>query len=115
LDANEVVDDGKVADIGREQRDIVDVGGRCDRKVDRAAARLSTSLRDGASQAAPFSGYRRVDRERIECRFDHAESLGASCAFVWVCRDQQPEVKLSQRRGTDCPLKLTGILRADEH
>src|SRR5215216_2994380 len=85
-----------------------------DCEVDRPPPWPPSALRDRRREAPPLPRHRRIDRKRIERRFDHAEPLGPTCAFVRVGCDERPEVQLGKRGGADRPFQLTGIRGADQ-
>jgi hypothetical protein len=92
----------------------VDVGGGGDRQVHRSAARFPAAVGDGGGEASPFTGDGRIDREGVEGRLDHTESLCPAGALVGIGRDERPEVKFGERRGADCSFELSRLVRADQ-
>jgi hypothetical protein len=90
----EVVDDGEVSRVGREEGHAMDVGSCGDREVDCSPARLSTTLGNRRRESPPLACHGRVDREGVERGLDDAESLRTQCPLVRVRRDWRSKVKL---------------------
>jgi hypothetical protein len=96
LDVDEIVDDGQVRVIGRQEWHAVDVGGCRDHQVDSASAWLPAALGNRSGKTTPFAGDRSVDRQWIKRRLDHAEPLGPRRSLVTINGDQRPEMQFGK-------------------
>src|SRR3954452_17034916 len=98
---DEVFDDLEVARVAGEERDAVDVGGRRDGEIDRAAARLSTPSRDCRGESTPLPRDRGIDRQCVEGRLHDAETLPSPGTLVGVLGDEDAEVQFGEGRAAD--------------
>jgi hypothetical protein len=56
----------------------------------------------------PFASYRRVDRKRVECRLDDAESLRAACPLIGLGGYEDAEAQLGQGGRAAGPARQVG-------
>jgi hypothetical protein len=112
---SEVTDDLKIIGVVCEQRNTMYVGGRRERKVDGAPARLTAAVADGGRQTSPLASDLGCDRQRVEAGLDCAEALSTPRALVIIGCDKHAEVELRERRDAYRRLDTTGRLCRDQH
>lgn len=79
----------------------MNVRGGSDHEIESSSARLAAAVHDGGCEPAPLTRDRRVDRQRLECRFDRAEPLRPEGSFVVVLCDEDAEVQFGERSDAD--------------
>lgn len=95
----------------------MNVGGRGDREVGKALARLSSACGDGRLQSTPLPRDPIINGQRVgESRFDEPEPRSSQRAGLIIASDEQPEVQLRDRNSADRGLGLArNRVFADEH
>jgi hypothetical protein len=115
LRLDEIGDQSEVLWVPRQQRDMVDGGGRGDYQVECAPPWLSPTTDDRCGEPSPFASDGRIDGEGIEGGLDDAEPLRPSSSLVLRVGNKDAEVQLGERCNADPAFEVTWAFRPDEN